>query len=188
MTMLKTERLDVGEIRERARYRWQSTILPALGIGVPPGPMRHGPCPACGGKDRFRFDNKNGYGTFFCNQCNPKAGDGFALIQNVKDCGFREALALVADVLGVTICGRPAPDPRALSEARRRRMAEQQQRDLQDYVVGLSADAARVAERLIMSARNIDISGWTDDQLGMMLNDLGDAYEILESESTHVRA
>lgn len=37
-------------------------ILSALGIKVPPA-GRHGACPACGGKDRFRLDDKEGRGT-----------------------------------------------------------------------------------------------------------------------------
>ncbi|MDI5829610.1 hypothetical protein MJN51_36035, partial [Salmonella enterica subsp. enterica serovar Kentucky] len=42
-------------------------------VNVPDSPRRHAPCPACGGKDRFRFDD-NGRGSFICNQCG--AGDG----------------------------------------------------------------------------------------------------------------
>lgn len=39
------------------------------------------PCPVCGGKDRFRFDNKNNAGTFWCQQCGP--GNGFTLLQKL---------------------------------------------------------------------------------------------------------
>ena len=59
-----------------------------------------GPCPTCGGKDRFRFDDEDGRGTWFCNQCTPQAGDGFALVQNVRGCDFPEAMRLVANALG----------------------------------------------------------------------------------------
>ena len=62
--------------------------------------MQHGPCPACGGTDRFRFDDLEGRGTWYCNQCEPHAGDSFALIQNVKGCRFPEVLALIAQALG----------------------------------------------------------------------------------------
>jgi putative DNA primase/helicase len=66
-------RLNADEIRERARGHWPS-ILSRLAIHVPSGPMKHGPCPACVGTDRFRFDDKDGRGTWFCNQCSPQAG------------------------------------------------------------------------------------------------------------------
>ena len=77
------DRLDVATARARARGSWDQ-ILPVLGIQVPPHPMKHGPCPCCGGKDRFRFDDKDGTGSWYCNQCNPHAGDGFALVMKVK--------------------------------------------------------------------------------------------------------
>ena len=37
-------------------------------------------CPACGGKDRYTFNNKWGQGDFFCRQCG--AGDGVKLLEN----------------------------------------------------------------------------------------------------------
>lgn len=62
--------------KDAAKGQWRG-ILMQLGV---PGDMlrnRHGPCPVCGGEDRFRFDNKDGNGTFFCNSCG--AGDGLKL-------------------------------------------------------------------------------------------------------------
>ncbi len=54
-------------------------ILPALGIQVLKN--RHQPCPVCGGSDRFRFDDREGRGTWYCNQCG--AGDGLKLVEKV---------------------------------------------------------------------------------------------------------
>ena len=93
------QRLDARTIHSQAQGRWRA-ILTRLNIHVPARPMQHGPCPACGGKDRFRFDDLEGRGTWYCNQCEPHAGDGLALIQNVTGCRFPEALALVAEALG----------------------------------------------------------------------------------------
>ena len=92
-------RLNADEIREQVRGHWSSVLL-RLAIHVPPSPMQHGPCPACGGNDRFRFDDTDGRGTWFCNQCRPQAGDGFDLVMNVRSCDFAETLLLVADALG----------------------------------------------------------------------------------------
>jgi putative DNA primase/helicase len=61
---------------ERANGRWRS-ILPALGIDERFLTGKHGPCPICGGKDRFRWDNKNGNGTWICTHCG--AGQGLKL-------------------------------------------------------------------------------------------------------------
>ena len=63
-----------------AQGRWQG-ILAELGLSDYLS-GKHGPCPICGGKDRFRWDNKGGNGTYFCNQCG--AGDGFKLLQEFK--------------------------------------------------------------------------------------------------------
>lgn len=57
---------------------WQ-TVLSNYGCQLPSG-RKHGPCPVCGGKDRFRFDDKNGRGTWFCSQCEPSSGGGLLLL------------------------------------------------------------------------------------------------------------
>ena len=98
------ERLDFLFTREEARGYWPS-ILQTLNIAVPSKPMQHGPCPVCGGKDRFRFDDKDGLGTWFCNQCTPRAGDGFRLVRNVTGCDNKGAFRLVANVLGLSAGG-----------------------------------------------------------------------------------
>ncbi|MFZ4539846.1 MAG: DUF7146 domain-containing protein [Propionivibrio sp.] len=59
---------------------------------------KHGECPICGGKDRFRFDNKAGRGTFICNQCG--AGDGFRLLEIFKGWTFKEAAYHVEQIVG----------------------------------------------------------------------------------------
>lgn len=64
---------------------------------------KHGPCPLCNdGKDRFRFDDKDGRGTWFCNQCGN--GDGYTMLQRFKGWGFREAVQQVEQVVGVADC------------------------------------------------------------------------------------
>lgn len=72
-------------------------ILPALGIPVPAG-GNHGPCPACGGKDRFRFDDLKGRGTWFCNQCGN--GDGLDLVGKALELDVKAAAEAVANIVG----------------------------------------------------------------------------------------
>lgn len=57
---------------------WRQT-LENYGCHLPSG-RHHGPCPVCGGKDRFRFDDKDGRGTWFCSQCDPQSGGGLLLL------------------------------------------------------------------------------------------------------------
>ena len=84
-------------LKDRARGRWPG-ILSA--IGVPPKALRnrHGPCPVCGGKDRFRFDDKGGTGSFYCSQCGP--GDGIELVKRLRHVDFRDAATLIEEHLG----------------------------------------------------------------------------------------
>jgi len=67
-----------------------------LGIDIPAG-HRHGACPKCGGTDRFRLDDKEGRGTWFCNQCGN--GDGLDLVRLVTGKGVKEASGMVAGTL-----------------------------------------------------------------------------------------
>ena len=62
----------MGGTIERARHRWRE-ILPQLGIETRFLTNKHGPCPLCGGKDRFRFDDKDGSGSYYC-RCGPGVG------------------------------------------------------------------------------------------------------------------
>ena len=81
---------------DAATGRWPG-ILEALGVDPKYLRDRHGPCPICSGKDRFRFDDKGG-GMFFCTHCG--AGNGFKLLKLLYGWGFREAAAKVDEVLG----------------------------------------------------------------------------------------
>ncbi|WP_447332546.1 DUF927 domain-containing protein [Klebsiella pneumoniae] len=87
----------IRQVTHAAAGRWPS-VLAGLHINVPDSPRRHGPCPSCGGSDRFRFDD-GGRGSFICNQCG--AGDGLDLIRKVNKCDTSEAARLAADVLGI---------------------------------------------------------------------------------------
>lgn len=99
-------------------------VLGCLNINVPDSPRRHAPCPACGGKDRFRFDD-NGRGSFICNQCG--AGDGLDLIKRVNNCDTTEAALLAADVLGIDY--RTTETPEATSQKREQLETERQRRE-----------------------------------------------------------
>lgn len=114
----------IREVTSAAAGQWPY-VLAGLSIDVPDSSRRHAPCPACGGKDRFRFDD-NGRGSFICNQCG--AGDGLDLIKKVNNCDTTEAAQLAADVLGIDYrAAEPAPD--AASQRQRQLAADRQQRE-----------------------------------------------------------
>lgn len=88
-------KMNVTETVKQACGHWPR-ILPALGVKVIKN--RHQSCPVCGGSDRFRFDDKEGRGTWFCNQCG--AGDGLKLIEKVFGVTPSEAARKVNAVTG----------------------------------------------------------------------------------------
>jgi hypothetical protein len=77
-----SEEVIYSEPRERTktqeaahgRWRW---ILPHFGISESALNGKEQPCPACGGRDRFVFDDRHGDGDYFCRRCdagNPCSG------------------------------------------------------------------------------------------------------------------
>ncbi|MGT2455662.1 DUF7146 domain-containing protein [Cupriavidus basilensis] len=87
---------------------------------------RQGPCPLCGGKTRFRFDNKDDAGTYYCNHCG--AGNGYTLLRAFTGMSNSEALEFLKDETCGSPVGRPATrnDDRSLkakaeAEARKKR-------------------------------------------------------------------
>ncbi|NEX62468.1 DUF7146 domain-containing protein [Noviherbaspirillum galbum] len=86
--MTYTNSFQIAGTAQKAIGRW-SGILQELGISPEFLSNRHGPCPVCGGKDRFRFDDKEGRGTWYCSHCG--AGDGFRLLQLFFRWDFRHA-------------------------------------------------------------------------------------------------
>ena len=74
---------------ENARGKWRDILIH---FGVDPKFLedRHGPCPLCGdGKDRFRWDNNDGNGGYYCSACGP--GSGMHLLMTVKGWIFGKA-------------------------------------------------------------------------------------------------
>ena len=88
-------------------------------------PRQHSSCPACGGTDCFRFDDK-GRGSHICNQCG--SGDGLDLVKKVNNCDTTEAARLVADVMGIDYRATET-DPAAASQRGQQQEAERQQRE-----------------------------------------------------------
>ncbi len=88
---------DKIDVRTIARGRWRG-ILMALGLDERTLTDKHGPCPLCGGKNRFRFDDREGRGTYICNRCG--AGDGVQLAMGVTRLPFREAARRIEELAG----------------------------------------------------------------------------------------
>jgi len=82
---------------DAARGKWAG-ILMQSGIDEHFLRNKHGPCPMCEGRDRFRFDDKGGDGTWICNHCG--SGSGIMLLMAWKGWEFREAARHVDNIVG----------------------------------------------------------------------------------------
>ena len=94
------KRLDVAAIKDAARGRWREVLINVGGFTEDELDGQHRPCPRCGGRDRFRWDNEKEFA--ICNQCFcDRNGDGIAAIQWLRGCDFQTAINAVAEYLGI---------------------------------------------------------------------------------------
>lgn len=128
----------INEVTATAAGRWPD-VLSLAGITVPQSPRQHSTCPACGGNDRFRFDD-HGRGSHFCNQCG--AGDGLDLVKKVNHCGTTEAAQLLADVLGIDYRATET-DHKAANQRRNQLEAARQQRELERHQQAVADEVER---------------------------------------------
>ncbi len=93
-------RYDISQIKSLATGRWPEI----LGLDGSTLDGQHHPCPKCGGRDRFRaLDDFHSSGAVICNKCfSQKNGDGIATYSWLKGLSFQDAIAQVADYLGIT--------------------------------------------------------------------------------------
>ena len=96
----------VEDIRRRAYGRW-TDILRSLGVSERILLKRNGPCPRCGGTDRFQYTDKFGEGNYHCRGCGP--GGGFKLLQAVTGDDFSATLRAVEEQLGAVTPAKRTP-------------------------------------------------------------------------------
>uniref|UniRef100_UPI0036D98199 primase-helicase zinc-binding domain-containing protein n=1 Tax=Photorhabdus sp. RM322S TaxID=3342825 RepID=UPI0036D98199 len=87
----------INDVRNKASGHWE-TIFQHIGI---PTNRQEGECPACGGNTRYRFDDKEGRGTYFCSHCG--AGTGLDLVMKVNQCNARKAAEIVANAMALPL-------------------------------------------------------------------------------------
>lgn len=94
-------------------------------LGVPDSYLsnKNGPCPFCpeGGKDRFRFLDREGSGSWVCNQCCQTPGTGLDFVMQHTGLAFKDAAARVDEIIRNVKPEAAKPKPQ-LSEDERRRI------------------------------------------------------------------
>jgi putative DNA primase/helicase len=80
-----------------AAGQWPRLLIELAGLKTEQLQNRHQPCPACGGSDRYRWDNDSGAGGWFCNQCGGKerrggGGNGMDLLLRLTGWDYATAV------------------------------------------------------------------------------------------------
>ena len=95
---------------ELTNGRWPDLLAHFCGLTPDQLTDKHQPCPLCGGEDRYRFDDKDGTGSWYCNQCGGKnhtggGGSGMDLLMRRTSLTFKDAAKRIEQHLG----HRPQP-------------------------------------------------------------------------------
>lgn len=85
----------IVDVKQAAVGKWAS-VLNSLGIDQKHFSGRHGPCPQCGGKDRFRWSRAKEWA--HCNQCGSMSAMDLAIAYTGKP--FKELAIEIKPILG----------------------------------------------------------------------------------------
>lgn len=150
----KTNTYEAEQINQAAHGRWRQVHEQ---LGVDPSVMdgKHHPCPLCGGTDRFRYDDQEGRGTSYCNQCGGRgraggAMDGLELAHRLCGGTFPGTLQRVAEILGLTagIRSLAMPDRRVYREPPPAKQSHDAATWLRKLIQGLRQDDGTVGRYL----------------------------------------
>lgn len=97
-------------ITDLTNGRWPDLLAHFCGLTPEQLSDKHQPCPLCGGKDRYRFDDQAGTGSWYCNKCGGKdqtggGGNGMDLLMRHQNWSYAEACQRIEQHLTVV------PDP-----------------------------------------------------------------------------
>ena len=86
--------------------RWPDLLAQLAGLTPDQLTDTHQPCPLCGGEDRYRFDDLNGTGSWYCNQCGGKdhtggGGSGMDMLMRRTGLTYPEACKRIEQHLNI---------------------------------------------------------------------------------------
>ena len=86
--------------------RWPDLLMQLAGLTPDQLTDTHQPCPLCGGEDRYRFDDLDGTGSWYCNQCGGKdhtggAGSGMDMLMRRTGLTYPEACKRIEQHLNI---------------------------------------------------------------------------------------
>lgn len=103
-----------------AKGKWRGILME---LGVPEASLtgKHSPCPLCNSRDNFRWDNKEGSGSFICT-CG--AGAGMKLAMDFTGLPFPDVASRIDTMLGNIKPDETRTKPEISEEDRRRLLRE----------------------------------------------------------------
>ena len=86
--------------------RWPDLLMQLAGLTPDQLTDTHQPCPLCGGEDRYRFDDLDGTGSWYCNQCGGKdhtggGGSGMDMLMRRTGLTYPEACKRIEQHLNI---------------------------------------------------------------------------------------
>ena len=93
-------------IQELTNGRWPDLLAHFCGLTAKQLTDKHQPCPLCGGEDRYRFDDLDGNGSWYCNQCGGKdqsggAGNGMDMLMRRTGLTYPKACKRIEQHLNI---------------------------------------------------------------------------------------
>ena len=93
-------------IQELTNGRWPDLLTQLAGLTPDQLTDTHQPCPLCGGEDRYRFDDLDGTGSWYCNQCGGKdhtggGGNGMDMLMRRTGLTYPEACKRIEQHLNI---------------------------------------------------------------------------------------
>ncbi len=93
-------------IQELTNGRWPDLLAHFCGLTAKQLTDKHQPCPLCGGEDRYRFDDLDGNGSWYCNQCGGKdqcggGGSGMDMLMRRAGLTYLEACKRIEQHLNI---------------------------------------------------------------------------------------
>ena len=130
-----------------------------------------GPCPFCGGTDRFHVQPATGW--WFCRQCTPRGGDAIDYVQRREQVAFQAAVDLLAGnatwAPSMQMRARSNVQPIVLPNWTQPAWQQAAQALVQAAEAGLADDVAGGAARTYLVDRGLQPATWQAWRLGFHL-------------------
>ncbi len=162
--------IQVEQARQRDLLHLVEPDTTLIRIASTHGGEYAGPCPFCGGTDRFHV--VPGAGKWYCRHCTPRGGDAIDYVQRREQVAFQAAIEFLA---GHTLCAptvhtHPARrDADGCSAMDAACLAEAAQTLVHEAEVCLADDAAGAAARAYLAGRGLRPATWQAWRLGFHL-------------------